>query len=465
MMKQLQPNDWGLETAQNGELVVAGCKAIDLSSAYGTPLHVINEERLGLTARRFLESARAAYRGSVSVHYPFKCNSLPAVLDTVKRAGMAAEVMTPFELHLATRLGYSGSDIIVNGPCKTEGFLRECLDLSVRFVIVDSLEELAILQRLAAAAGCSVDILLRVNPDYIPRGMNRGSATGSRTGCAFGLDWKGGEIEVALDMLIRSRAARFRGFHFHIGTGISRPRDYAAALGCLPNIVGQARARGLSVRVLDVGGGIASPTSREFTSFEMLKYQALGILPELRRPRRAAALDDFTGAISRMVEQVFFDDELPELIYEPGRCIASQNQFLLLTVHRVKRRGNATWLITDGGLGTVTLPTFYESHEVFLCNDIRRDRKSNATIIGPACFAGDVVYRNKKMPEVNPGEVLAVMDSGAYFNALESSFGFPRPAVVAVRRGTHSLVRRRETYEEMTERDILISETKEEVLL
>jgi len=68
------------------------------------------------------------------------------------------------------------------------------------------------------------------------------------------------------------------------------------------------------------------------------------------------------------------------------------------------------------------------------------------------------------MPEVNPGEVLAVMDSGAYFNALESSFGFPRPAVVTVRRGIHSLVRRRETHEEMTERDILISETKEEVL-
>ncbi|HEX9613888.1 MAG TPA: hypothetical protein VGA55_00185, partial [Bacteroidota bacterium] len=310
----------------------------------------------------------------------------------------------------------------------------------------------------------SVDILLRVNPDYVPRGMNRGSATGSRTGCAFGLDWKGGEIEVALDMVARSRAARFQGFHFHIGTGISRPGDYAAAFRCLPNILSQARARGLSARVLDVGGGIASPTSREFTSFEMLKYQALGILPELKSSRRTATLDDFTGAISRMIEHVFSGDELPELIYEPGRCIASQNQFLLLTVHRVKRRGNATWLITDGGLGTVTLPTFYESHEVFLCNDTRRGRKSNATIIGPACFAGDVVYRNKMMPEVNPGEVLAVMDSGAYFNALESSFGFPRPAVVTVRRGIHSLVRRRETHEEMTERDILISETKEEVL-
>lgn len=464
-MKQLLPEDWGLETAQDGKLVAAGCSTLDLCSKYGTPLHVLDEERLELTARHFLESARAAYRGKVSVHYPFKCNSLPAVVAAGKRAGMAAEVMTPFELHLATSLGYAGRDIIVNGPCKTEDFLQACLDHSVRFVIVDSLEELEILQCLTTASGRSVDILLRVNPDYIPRGMNRGSATGSRTGCAFGLDWKGGEIGVALDMVLRSKATRFQGFHFHIGTGISHPDDYAAALDHLPNMIRQVRSRGLVVRVLDVGGGFASPTSREFTSFEMLRYQALGIMPELNGRRCRATTDDFTHAVGRTVERVCSGGELPELIYEPGRRIVSQNQFLLLKVHRVKRRENATWLITDGGLGTVTLPTFYEWHEVFLCNDVRRERHTNATIIGPACFAGDVVYRNKLMPEVSPGEVLAVMDTGAYFIALESSFGFPRPAVVSVRRGFHSLVRRRESYEEMIERDVLTNETKQEVLL
>ena len=151
----------------------------------------------------------------------------------------------------------------------------------------------------------------------------------------------------------------------------------------------------------------------------------------------------------------FVREELPELLFEPGRCIASAAQFLLLTIHRVKERpGVGRWLIADGGLSTVTLPTFYEYHEVLLCDDVFRPGASRATIIGPACFAGDVIYRNKLMPDVHPGEVIAIMDSGAYFTAMESSFGFPHPAIVAVNGATCTLVRTRETFDEMVNRDV-----------
>jgi diaminopimelate decarboxylase len=100
------------------------------------------------------------------------------------------------------------------------------------------------------------------------------------------------------------------------------------------------------------------------------------------------------------------------------------------------------------------MPTYYEYHEVFLCNDVNRPRTEKVTIIGPVCFAGDVVYKNKPMPQVHPEEVLAVMDSGAYFTALESSFGFPHPAVAAVSSGHHALIRRRESFKDMTQRDV-----------
>ncbi|HMA52897.1 MAG TPA: diaminopimelate decarboxylase, partial [Acidobacteriota bacterium] len=131
-------------------------------------------------------------------------------------------------------------------------------------------------------------------------------------------------------------------------------------------------------------------------------------------------------------------------------------QLLLLTVSQVKTRAKVRkWLITDGGLGTVTLPTFYECHEVLLADDVRRPRTETVTIVGPVCFASDIVYRNIRMPEVRPGETIAVMDSGAYFIAQESGFGFPRPAVVSVGREGCRLVRRRETFADLTGRDIL----------
>jgi diaminopimelate decarboxylase len=101
------------------------------------------------------------------------------------------------------------------------------------------------------------------------------------------------------------------------------------------------------------------------------------------------------------------------------------------------------------------MPTFYEHHEIILCNDVNRKISGKATITGPGCFSADIVYRNKKMPEVVPGEIIAVMDSGAYFTSWESSFGFPRPAIVSAMNGRHRLLRERESFDDMVSLDKL----------
>jgi diaminopimelate decarboxylase len=249
---------------------------------------------------------------------------------------------------------------------------------------------------------------------------------------------------------------RFRGFHFHIGTGIRDARAYSQALDGLAPLFRETRAAGFKVDVVDVGGGFAASTTREMSGRELLIYQAFERLPAGPARADCSSFADFAGEISRALRRIFPADELPELICEPGRSIASPNQFLLLTVIQVKTRPKVRkWLITDGGLGTVTLPTFYECHEVLLANDVRRPRTDHVTIVGPVCFASDVVYRNIRMPEIRAGEVIAIMDSGAYFLALESSFGFPRPAVVAVKEAAGRLVRRRETFEDLRGRDLL----------
>jgi len=456
MSYSYHPKDWGLKVSQNGELMVGNHGVVGLARKFGTPLHVVNESRLLKTAQKFLESASSLFPAKTSVHYAFKCNSVPAVVQTVRSAGLNAEVMTEYELELAVRLGFLPDQIIVNGPCKTNEFLRACVWTRVRLIVVDSIDELRALAGITRELMLGAHILLRINPDVVPRKMNRGTATGSRKGCAFGLDLKGGEVGIAFDVLKEMELVRFEGFHFHIGTGIRDPRDYARSFTRMRSLFEQARSMGFPVRVLDVGGGFASMTTREFTTAEMLAYHGLEVLPKSAVRADCASFDDFAGEVSRAVLRQFPLDDLPELVYEPGRCIVSPNQFLLLTVHRVKDRwGIRKWLITDGGLSTVAMPTYYEYHEVFLANDVGRPRTEKVTIIGPACFAGDVVYRNKLMPEVHPGEILAIMDSGAYFTALESSFGFPRPAIVSVNGSTCRLIRTRETFDEMVARDIL----------
>ncbi len=453
----LPPSAWGLDAAPDGALCVQGVSTVDLAGRYGTPLHVVNEPRLESTARAFRRAFEDAWpEGRVSVHYALKCNGVPAVAGAIRRAGLGVEVMSPFELVLAQRLGWSGDDIVVNGPCKPRAFLEACVDAQVRLVVIDALEELDALDALCRRRGATTDVLLRVNPDYVPRGMNAGSATGSRKGCAFGLDLQGGEVEVALARLSSRPALRFRGYHFHIGTGIHDPADYTRALGCLDRLLDLATRAGVGeIDVLDVGGGFASPTTRELVTREMLLYQGLGRFPRMHAVEDAPDFDDFARAVANGVRRRWRGAPPPELLVEPGRAIASPNQLLLLGVERVKTRAGArTWLVTDGGLGTVSMPTYYEVHEVLLADDVRRPRTGRATVIGPVCFAGDVVYRNQPLPDVRPGEVLAVMDSGAYFTALESSFGFPRPAVATVSDGRARLVRRRETFDDMLSRDV-----------
>jgi len=415
MIKTLEAHDWGLETDSWGRLVIGGIPATSLAREFGTPLHVIHEHRLEDTARRFRRAVETAYPGPSSVHYAFKCNSVPAVVAAVRRGGLRAEVMSEFELELAFRLGFKGEDIVVNGPGKTPELLRACLEAGVRLIVVDSLSELALLGRIADSLRIPASVLLRINPDYVPRGMNQGTATGSRRGCAFGLDLKGKEPYDALAVLKNAPSLRFRGFHIHVGTGIRDPRDYARALGRLARLVADSREAGFPVKTMDIGGGFASMTTRELTTPEFLLYQGLGRLPAGVRAA-GASFEDFGREISAAIRDIFHSGEIPELIMEPGRCIAGPNQFLLLTVRNVKTRpGPRTWIVTDGGLGTVSLPTFYEYHEVFLADDMSRPRRAKATIIGSVCFASDVVYRNKPMPAVRPGETLAVMDSGAYF--------------------------------------------------
>jgi diaminopimelate decarboxylase len=288
--------------------------------------------------------------------------------------------------------------------------------------------------------------------------MNKGSATGSRDGSVFGLDLKSGEIEIALKRLYGMTPIDFRGFHMHIGTGITNADAYMRAIKAITPAIKFANAIGLPVEIMDMGGGLASPTAREMTSFEMLRYAAFNSLPGYSPSDKGHQFKTYADALCRGITTAFRDLPLPELILEPGRCLVSQNQLLLLRVHdRKERGGTRKWLVTDGGIGTVTMPTYYEFHEVLLCNDVYRPKSEKITIAGPGCFAADIVYHKRNMPKVAPGEVIAIMDSGAYFTSWESSFGYPRPAIVGVRSGISHIMRSRETFEQMTERDNNIS--------
>ena len=444
--------EWGLATTSEGALALGGLSLDALASEYGTPLHVCDEERLRAGARAFRDSFAARYKGDVLVAFAMKANPTPGIARALFDEGLGAEVMSPYEWELAVKLGVPAASLIVNGPNKGE--LSRCAVAHGALIVVDGLDELQSLSHIGRGIGRRARILLRINPDLTPRGMNRGTATGSRKGSVFGLDLKGGEVATALDGLGPDLA--FEGFHVHIGTGVRFPDDYRRAIEPMRTAISLARERGLRITTIDYGGGIASPTAREFDTIEFLAYQGLGRLPLPPTAARFPALAEFAAAITEPLNALFSSESPPRLVLEPGRALVSQHVVLLVHVDSIKPRPGVgrTWVVTDGGAGTCMMPVYWEAHEIFLVRAPRAPRTETVTLVGPVCYASDWIYQNKRMPVLRPGDLLAVMDAGAYFASLESNFGFYRPATVAVRDAHARLLRRRETFDDVVGRDV-----------
>jgi diaminopimelate decarboxylase len=445
---------WGLDANNKGELVSGGCNTLSLANIYGTPLHVVDEAGLRTRAHSFLETLGTKYPGKLSVHFAFKCNPVPGIIKIIKEEGIKAEVMSEFELQLALRLGYTGDEIIVNGPYKTDSLITLCLENNIRFINVDSLYELEKINQICNNSDRCVEVLFRINPDFIPSGMNKGSLAASRSGSPFGMGLQDGELKQALKRISGMKKIRFRGIHFHIGSGIQDPSEFTGAISGLKKVLTEIERSGLGVEVLDIGGGLGLSNSYEMTTMELLLYQAFDFLHSARKPNSKTTFSNYADSVTKGVMSLFTGRHMPELIFEPGRCLTGPVQMLLITIHQVKdRKGIKKWLVADAGIGTLTMPTYYEQHEVILCNNIWRKTSEKVTITGPGCFSADVVYRNKPMPIVNAGEILAILDTGAYFTSWESSFGFPRPAIISVNNGRHQLLRARESFDNMISRD------------
>ncbi len=452
----LRIEDWGLAEGLDGGLVVDGCSTSSVAETYGTPVHVVHERRLRDSVGEYIRAFRERYPAEVLPCYALKCNGVPAVVEMILQSGAKPEVMSEYEYWLARRLGAAPGDIVVNGPHKSKRFLERLVSDGVGLVVVDSMFELERLSEVCADLGQEAKLLLRLNPDFVPKGMSASTAAASRSGSVFGLDMKEDEHSIAFDLCRRDPFLRFQGVHVHIGTGCKIAADYARVFELIGPALLAARERGLETRWLDFGGGYGSATAREFTSLEFLRYIGFGRLPSPPEPGRQATFAEFAERISGAVESFCGRHRLPipSLILEPGRALVSSNIFLLLSVLDVEppRRG-VSLAVTDGGRWTTTLQPTYEYHEIFLCNDPSAPRSARYTIAGIHAFGGDIITRNRLLPPLEAGDVLAVMDSGAYFTSMESNFGHPRPPYVAVRNGEARLVRRREEPEDMLARD------------
>ncbi len=438
----LPPECWDATVGNNGHLVIGGCDVVELAGQYGTPLHVIDKTRLRNNYNGFLDSFRRYYPNT-EIFYSYKTNPLPGVLSALHEIGAGAEVISHFELWLALKLGVDPERIIFNGPAKTTEALKLAVENNIGLVNIDNSAEIDTLQKLASNAGSTQRVGVRV-------------VTSVGWSSQFGHSIKDGSAWEIFEQVKRNNNLDPCALHFHLGTGIQEIGIYLQAVREILDFAKQLRKKlGIAIRVFDIGGGFGVPTVRNFSSADM-RLMKNRYAPRVFDVDAAPRLDDYAKMITRLFLEYLdsTDGQTPVLIFEPGRAITSSAQTLLLSVLATKNAADGTCkVILDGGKNVATPPD-YEYHEILPASKMHDARDTFSDLYGPLCHPADGLCVQKRMPRLIPGDIVSLMDAGAYFIPNQKNFSNPRSAAVIVESGSARIIRERESFENIIQLDL-----------
>jgi len=401
-------------SAADGVLTVGGCDARELAREFGTPAYVVAEADLRARARAFLAALAAAHDGPGEVVFASKAFPCTAVLRVFAEEGLGCDVASGGELHLALRAGFAPARLYLHGNAKSEAELRMALAAGVGTVVLDNEQEADRLAALGGGAGGN-RILLRVVPGVVAD-THEHILTG-QAGSKFGM-----APDAARALAERIDVA---GLHMHIGSQLRSLDPYRRAIAALARIG--------EFEVYDLGGGLA------------VQYLA----------------DDDVPAPEQWVTDVVAAAHAElgagrSLVLEPGRSLVANAGVTLYRVESVKPGvGGERIVAVDGGMSDNLRPMLYGAAYEAAVVDRMGAGGDVCTVVGKHCESGDVLVRDVRLPDPRPGDVLVTPVTGAYGHAMANNYnGVPRPPVIFCSGGDARVVVRRETYEDLSGRDV-----------
>jgi len=418
-------------------LAIGGCDLVALAAEYGTPLYVYDEATIRARARSFREAVAASYPGRAAVCYAAKAYCAPWLLRIVAEERLGLDIVSGGELHTAVRAEFPRDRIFFHGSNKSEDELLLASDAGVGRIVVDNLDEVALLARVAARRSARQPVLLRLGP-----GVDAHTHAHLRTGAEdtkFGLDIASGAAEAGVRSVLARPELELRGFHAHIGSQIREVEPYREAVERLFAFAAEMREKtGFVAREISPGGGYGV----RYTTDD----------PE---SRPADMIRQVAGIVAEAARRLGFADPFPDLTIEPGRSVVALAGVALYRVGSVKR-GARTYVAVDGGMADNIRPTAYGAHyTAVLASRVRGDDVTDIVLAGRYCETGDILIQRVALPLPHVGEVIAVPASGAYQLSMASNYNMaPRPAVVVVAGGQARLVRRRESYDDLLAAEI-----------
>jgi diaminopimelate decarboxylase len=410
---------------------LAGVDVASLLREHGSPLFVISEQKLRDNVRRLIRAFDTRYP-SIRYAWSYKTNYLGAVCRILHEEGAWAEVVSGFEYEKARSLGVPGDQIVFNGPNKTRAALERAIDEHAQ-IQVDHLDELYMIESIAAAIDRKVAIAIRLNFE-----------TGyTQNWGRFGFNVESGQAMDAAWRIANSEHLELKGLHCHIGTFVLDHRAYGVAARVMAGFMNEAEQKtGCQIDVIDMGGGFASHNA----------LQGIYLPPEQAVPSLDQYAEEIcTPLLEATYERVARGRALPTLVLETGRAVADDAESLVTTVVANKKMADGRrCVVVDAGVN-VLFTAFWYNHQITPTRDLA-GAPEETVIYGPLCMNIDVVRSSILLPPLRTGDTLIVSPVGAYNNTQWLQFIEYRPRVVLIHGDAEvSLVRERETLASVTE--------------
>ncbi len=427
----------GLKIGEGDRLFIENCDAVELAKEYGTPLYVMNESLIRDNCKRYKKFFANNFSSLSFPCYASKALSCLEIYRIMKDEGMGVDVVSGGELYTALNAGFPADKIFFHGNNKTDAELRMAVKYGVGRVIVDNLTELEVLNSIAEEMNSNVNIGFRIKP-----GIDAHTHDYIRTGqidSKFGFALENGEAKSAVEKALGYSNVTLCQVHCHIGSQIFDTEPFADAVKVMLSFIAEVKNDfDYVIKELNIGGGLGAKYTDADTPLEIEDY-----------------LTPVAEAFHNACEELSIEE--PSFHIEPGRSIVGESGTTLYTIGNVKEIENVrTYVSVDGGMcDNIRYALYKAEYTVLNASKSKGKVMKNVTVAGKCCESGDLLQEGVDIVDPKPGDILAVLTTGAYNYSMASNYNrILRPAIVMVKDGKSRVVVQRESYADLLNNDI-----------
>ena len=398
---------------EKGHLTLAGYDTVELAEKYGTPLYLMNEDKIRARVREYKNAMNKYFPSGSVPEFASKAFCCKQIYRIMADEGIDIDVVSPGEIYTAVSAGFPMEKSFFHGNNKTDADIAFAIENKVGYFVVDNLDELAALDKIAGEKGVKQKILLRVTPGIDPH-THKKISTGS-VESKFGIAIETGQALEAVGAALSLKNIKLCGYHCHIGSQIFESEPFGTASEIMLGFIEDtAEKTGYTPEMLNLGGGFG------------VRYTEND--PEIDYEKRIREVGEI---LDRQCKELGIP--VPKILMEPGRSLVADAGMTLYTVGGVKEiRGYKNYVSVDGGMTDNPRFALYESpYTVILASRANDKPDFTADVAGRCCESGDLIGENFKIPRPVRGEILAVLITGAYNYSMASNYNrVGRPPVV-----------------------------------